>query len=70
MSLLNAQLGLWLNNIALIAITGMAKIKVSKEESGSSDFVEQRRAALERWVTCSIVCIHRSVFIVMQLFVL
>lgn len=63
MSLLNAQLGLWLNNIALIAITGMAKIKVSKEESGSSDFVEQRRAALERWVTCSIVCIHWSVLL-------
>ena len=26
----------------------MAKIKVSKEESGSTEFVERRRAALER----------------------
>ena len=27
---------------------GMTKIKMSKEESGSADFVERRRAALER----------------------
>lgn len=26
----------------------MAKVKMSKEESGSQDFVEKRRAALER----------------------
>jgi len=26
----------------------MTKIKMSKEESGSADFVEKRRAALER----------------------
>lgn len=28
----------------------MTKIKVSKDDSGSSDFIEKRRAALERWV--------------------
>lgn len=28
--------------------TGMTKIKMSKEESGSSDFVERRRLTLER----------------------
>jgi len=27
---------------------GMAKVKMSKEESGSQDFIEKRRAALER----------------------
>ena len=30
-------------------ISGMTKIKMSKEESGSADFVERRRAALERY---------------------
>jgi hypothetical protein len=29
---------------------GMTKIKMSKEEAGSADFVERRRAALERFV--------------------
>lgn len=28
----------------------MTKIKVSKDDSGSSDFIEKRRAALERLV--------------------
>ncbi|KAF6025587.1 SNX2 [Bugula neritina] len=29
---------------------GMAKVKMSKEESGSQDFIEKRRAALERYM--------------------
>jgi len=29
-------------------VLGMTKVKVTKEESGSLDFVEKRRAALER----------------------
>lgn len=33
---------------ALVSHLGMAKVKMSKEESGSQDFVEKRRAALER----------------------
>ncbi|XP_071091385.1 sorting nexin-2-like [Haliotis cracherodii] len=32
------------------SVVGMTKIKMSKEESGSSDFVERRRAALERYL--------------------
>ncbi|XP_064607642.1 sorting nexin-2-like isoform X2 [Liolophura sinensis] len=32
------------------SIVGMTKIKMSKEESGSSDFVERRRIALERYL--------------------
>lgn len=32
----------------LIVFVGMTKIKMSKEESGSTEFVEQRRASLER----------------------
>lgn len=32
----------------LRSLEGMAKVKMSKEESGSQDFVEKRRAALER----------------------
>jgi len=28
----------------------MTKVKVSKEETGSFDFVERRRAALERYL--------------------
>jgi hypothetical protein len=31
---------------------GMTKVKMMKEESGSMDFVEKRRAALERYVAC------------------
>ena len=31
-------------------ISGMTKIKMSKEEAGSADFVEKRRASLERLV--------------------
>ena len=30
---------------------GMTKIKMSKEEAGSQEFVEKRRAALERYVS-------------------
>ena len=29
----------------------MTKIKMSKEEAGSQEFVEKRRAALERYVS-------------------
>jgi len=32
------------------SVLGMTKIKMSKEEAGSQDFVEKRRAALERFV--------------------
>ncbi|KAK0054054.1 sorting nexin-2-like isoform X1 [Biomphalaria pfeifferi] len=32
------------------SVLGMTKVKMSKEESGSSDFVERRRAALERFL--------------------
>ncbi|XP_059174605.1 sorting nexin-2-like isoform X2 [Physella acuta] len=32
------------------SVIGMTKVKMSKEESGSSDFVERRRAALERFL--------------------
>ncbi|PVD19917.1 hypothetical protein C0Q70_20411 [Pomacea canaliculata] len=32
------------------SVIGMTKIKMSKEESGSADFVERRRAALERYL--------------------
>jgi sorting nexin-1/2 len=32
------------------SVIGMTKIKMSKEEAGSQDFVEKRRAALERFV--------------------
>ncbi|KAK7496822.1 hypothetical protein BaRGS_00011802 [Batillaria attramentaria] len=32
------------------SVLGMTKIKMSKEESGSADFVERRRAALERYL--------------------
>ncbi|KAL8615925.1 hypothetical protein ACOMHN_034601 [Nucella lapillus] len=32
------------------SVLGMTKIKMSKEESGSADFVERRRAALERFL--------------------
>ena len=38
--------------INCVCSAGMTKIKMSKEESGSADFVERRRAALERWVFC------------------
>ncbi len=31
-------------------IAGMTKIKMSKEEAGSADFIEKRRASLERFV--------------------
>jgi len=34
--------------IFLLVVLGMTKVKVTKEESGSLDFVEKRRAALER----------------------
>lgn len=34
------------------SVIGMTKIKMSKEESGSTEFVEQRRAALERFLCC------------------
>ncbi|VDI17930.1 sorting nexin-2-like isoform X1 [Mytilus galloprovincialis] len=33
------------------SVIGMTKIKVSKDDSGSSDFIEKRRAALERFLT-------------------
>ncbi|XP_033750332.1 sorting nexin-2-like isoform X2 [Pecten maximus] len=33
------------------SVLGMTKIKMSKEESGSSDFVERRRLTLERFLT-------------------
>ncbi|CAL1527373.1 unnamed protein product [Lymnaea stagnalis] len=32
------------------SVIGMTKVKMSKEESGSSDFIERRRAALERFL--------------------
>ncbi|KAL5004315.1 hypothetical protein ScPMuIL_017771 [Solemya velum] len=32
------------------SVIGMTKIKMSKEEAGSNDFVERRRAALERYL--------------------
>ena len=32
------------------SVIGMTKIKVSKDDSGSSDFIEKRRAALERFL--------------------
>ncbi|XP_005103390.1 sorting nexin-2 isoform X2 [Aplysia californica] len=32
------------------SVLGMTKVKMSKEESGSADFVERRRAALERYL--------------------
>ncbi|KAK3610239.1 hypothetical protein CHS0354_022292 [Potamilus streckersoni] len=32
------------------SVLGMTKVKMSKEESGSADFVEKRRAALERFL--------------------
>ena len=35
----------------LLYFLGMTKVKMSKEEAGSADFVEKRRAALERSVT-------------------
>ncbi len=31
------------------SVIGMTKIKMNKEEAGSQDFVEKRRAALERY---------------------
>jgi len=34
---------------ANIVVLGMTKVKVSKEEAGSLDFLEKRRAALERY---------------------
>ena len=45
------------HNIKLILLffvfngIGMTKIKMSKEEAGSQEFVEKRRAALERYVS-------------------
>jgi len=30
--------------------TGMTKVKMSKEEAGSNEFIEHRRSALERFV--------------------
>ncbi|KAJ8304241.1 hypothetical protein KUTeg_017824 [Tegillarca granosa] len=32
------------------SVIGMTKVKISKEESGSSEFIERRRAALERYL--------------------
>ncbi|KAH9520421.1 Sorting nexin-1 [Bulinus truncatus] len=32
------------------SVLGMTKVKMSKEESGSSDFIERRKAALERFL--------------------
>ena len=46
-------LGAWVNSQGLYKpvtpISGMTKIKMSKEESTSADFLERRRAALERY---------------------
>ncbi|BFZ01905.1 hypothetical protein BsWGS_04944 [Bradybaena similaris] len=33
------------------SVLGMTKVKMSKEDSGSADFIERRRAALERYLT-------------------
>ncbi|CAG5124383.1 unnamed protein product [Candidula unifasciata] len=33
------------------SVLGMTKVKMSKEDSGSTDFIERRRAALERYLT-------------------
>jgi hypothetical protein len=35
-------------------IQGMTKVKMTKEETGPSDFVEKRRAALERYKIVSL----------------
>ena len=43
---------LWLvamSNIKMLLLLGMTKIKMMKEEAGSADFVEKRRASLERY---------------------
>jgi sorting nexin-1/2 len=34
------------------SVVGMTKMKMSKDDPGSTEFVEQRRAALERFVNC------------------
>jgi len=36
-------------NIKMLLLLGMTKIKMMKEEAGSADFVEKRRASLERY---------------------
>lgn len=49
-----------------VMIAGMTKIKMSKEESGSADFVERRRATLERYAVL-FHCCHFSASIPQQL---
>ncbi|XP_041371595.1 sorting nexin-2-like isoform X2 [Gigantopelta aegis] len=47
----HAHLGIIVPPAPEKSVLGMTKIKMSKEESGSSDFVERRRAALERYLS-------------------
>ncbi|XP_048259704.1 sorting nexin-2-like isoform X2 [Haliotis rufescens] len=46
----NVKMGIIVPPAPEKSVVGMTKIKMSKEESGSSDFVERRRAALERYL--------------------
>jgi hypothetical protein len=48
-----------------MSLIGMTKIKMSKEDTVSAEFVEQRRAALERHVS---VIFFREVYIISSLF--